>query len=125
MARAALIFGILLILLGLVGYTATGRTSPTALIPAGFGLLILVCGLVGRRESLRPHAMHAAALLALIGLTGTIRAPFQLLGGGAADGAASAAVLSQTAMAVLCLAYIALSVRSFIAARKARTASAV
>ena len=124
MARAALIFGILLILLGLVGYTATGRTSPTALIPAGFGLLILVCGLVGRRESLRPHAMHAAALLALIGLTGTIRAPFQLLGG-AADGAASAAVLSQTAMAVLCLAYVALSVRSFIAARKARTASAV
>ena len=47
MARAALIFGILLILLGLVGYTTTGRTSPTALIPAGFGLLILVCGLVG------------------------------------------------------------------------------
>ena len=30
MARAALIFGILLILLGLVGYTATGRTRPTA-----------------------------------------------------------------------------------------------
>ena len=125
MAKSAIIFGSLLFLLGVVGYFSTGRTSVTALIPSFFGLLILIAGLVGRSERLRPHAMHAAALLGLIGLAGTARAPFQLLSGGeAADDPGSVATPYKAAMALLCLAYVVLSVRSFVAARRARPATA-
>ena len=120
MAKSAVIFGILLFLLGIVGYFNTGRASLTALIPSVFGLLLLISGLVARTERLRPHAMHAAALLGLIGLAGTARAPFQLLAGETADDPASAAIPYKAAMALLCLVYVALSVRSFIAARARR-----
>ena len=41
MASTTIVFGILLTLLGLVGYAMT-RTSMTALIPALFGLLLLI-----------------------------------------------------------------------------------
>ena len=124
MTRTALIFGILLIILGIVGYATTGRTSVTALIPSAFGLLLLICGIVGRSERLRHHAMHAAALLALIGLAGTARAPFQLFSSAETDEPGSAATPYKAAMALLCLAYVALSVRSFIEARRSRQASA-
>ena len=121
MAKSAIIFGGLLCLLGIVGYFNTGRTSVTALIPTFFGLLILISGLIGRAERLRKHAMHAAALLGLIGLAGTARAPFQMLSGGAAaDDPAGAATPYKAAMALLCLTYVVLSVRSFMTARRAR-----
>ena len=124
MTRSAIIFGSLLLLLGVVGYFNTGRTSVTALIPSFFGLLILISGLVGRTERLRRHAMHAAALLGLIGLAGTARAPFQLLSGEGADDPGSAATPYKAVMALLCLAYVVLSIRSFVAARRARRSAA-
>ena len=42
MAKTTIIFGVLLVLLGLGSYFGTGRTSLTALIPAGFGLILLI-----------------------------------------------------------------------------------
>ena len=69
MARLAMFFGVLLIALGLVGYFAPdvfGKvgekgTSPTALIPAGIGLVLFICGaVVSAKPTLRKHVMHLA-----------------------------------------------------------------
>jgi hypothetical protein len=113
--------GVALIIVGLAGYVLTGAVSLTALIPAAFGLLIAVAGLIARDPRMRKHAMHAAVLIALIGFLGSVRGVLQL--GALFDGTAArpAAVVSQTIMAVLTLGYIVMAVRSFVQARANRT----
>jgi hypothetical protein len=123
MANVTIGFGLALAALGLGGYLATGQTSLTALIPLAFGLLLLVCGVLARREPLRKHAMHAAAVLGLLGFLGPLRVFPQmlaLLGGGAVPH--RAAVLDQLLMLIVCGVFLALCIRSFVAARRARAA---
>ena len=112
-------FGIVLILLGIASYTGTGRTSTTALIPAFFGAALVVLALVARREPWRPHAMHAAVALAVLGLIGTLMRAVPALANGQWS---RPAVLAQLATALVLAAYIAMGVRSFVEARRARAA---
>ena len=95
--------GIVLILIGVAGYVyglSIGHASPTALIPAAFGLLIAVLSAIGKaRESLRMHMMHVAVLLGLVGLV----IPAYRVLSNIRGISLSAAVVSQTAMAVVCL----------------------
>jgi peptide/nickel transport system permease protein len=112
-------FGILLILLGVVGYIASGAASITALIPAFLGAPVLAAGVLALNEARRKHAMHAAAALALLGVLGTVRALTKLpalLSGG--EVARPAAVVAQLVMLVLSAVFLALCIRSFIEARK-------
>jgi membrane associated rhomboid family serine protease len=69
MPKVTIGFGAVLIALGLFGYfgSASENPSPTALIPAAVGAILVVCGLVAHKADLRPHAMHAAVLVGLIG----------------------------------------------------------
>jgi len=122
MAGVTITFGGLLIALGFGGWFATGQESPTALIPAAFGVLLAILGFVARKESLRKHAMHGAAAVGLLGLLGSARGLMGLpaLLGGTAE--RPAAVISQTLMAMLCAVFVWLCVRSFIAVRRAREA---
>jgi hypothetical protein len=123
-ASTTIALGAALIVLGLAGYGLTGATSLTALIPAAFGVLLALAGVLARNDGMRMHAMHAAVLVALLGFLGSARG---LLGiGKLLDGTAvrPAAIVSQTIMALLTLAYIVVAVRSFIQARKARRAAA-
>ena len=62
--------GAALIVLGLGGYVLTGAVSLTALIPAAFGLLLVLAGVLARDDRKRMHAMHAAALIAILGFLG-------------------------------------------------------
>jgi len=111
------LFGLILIALGIASYVMTGRTSLTAMIPAFFGAALVICALVARQESARKHAMHAAVAIGLIGALAALgRGLPAALGGDAAR----PAVMSQLAMGVVLLIYVALGVQSFIAARKAR-----
>ncbi len=119
MASTTRSFGIVLILLGLASYVLTGRTSVTALIPAFFGAVFVILALVARNEAARKHAMHAAVALALIGLLATLARVVPALAGG---NLTRPAVLAQLAMAVLLGVYIALGVKSFKEARRARLA---
>jgi hypothetical protein len=119
MASTTRTFGIVLILLGVVSYVLTGRTSLTALIPAIFGAAFVVLALVARSDAARKHAMHAAVVLALLGLLGTVG---RLVPAIVAGNLTRPAVLAQLAMSVLMAIYIALGVKSFKEARRARAA---
>ena len=144
MAKITIIFGMLLIGLGVVGYAGDGpastssdvesesaaesspavakKKSVTALIPAFFGVALLFCGLLALKESLLKHAMHGAAV---IGLLGTIAAAGRgTMGlGKFFSGDPS---LNQRSfvfvwlMALICGVFVCLCVSSFMAARKRR-----
>jgi hypothetical protein len=116
-------FGVALMALGLGGYLATGRSSPTALIPLACGALLLVCGALARRLPWRRHAMHGAAVLALLGFLGPLRVLPQMLAlVRGAEVAHRAAVLDQLAMMILCGVLLALCIRSFVVTRRDRAA---
>lgn len=120
-------FAVALIVLGIAGYAVSGAASVTALIPAFLGAPVLLFGVLAAREgSRRGLWMHLAVVVMLIGLLGTVRAvpgAIALATGG--DVARPGAVVAQILMALLCLAYVVLSVRSFVKARRERsTASA-
>lgn len=121
MPQTAVVFGVLLSLVGVGFYAGTGAASVTALIPAFIGLPLVVAGFLARREGLRRHAMHAAALLGTLGVLGSLRGAVQLpalVGGG--EVARPAAVSAQSITAALCLVFVALCVRSFVNARRER-----
>ena len=118
-----IVLGMALVVLGLAGFYGTGATHYTALIPAGFGAVFLVLGLLAFKASLRKHAMHVAAMLGLLGFAFTLRGLLSLpalLSGGAVD--RPAAVISKSVMAVLCGVYFILCGVSFVAARLRRRA---
>lgn len=122
MANTSITVGVLLIVLGLWGYFGTGTTSLTALIPAVFGILLVISGVIARNPAKRKMAMHIAVVVGLLGFLGSVRGLTKigtLLAGG--DVARPAAVISQSIMAVLTGIFTILCVRSFIAARRART----
>lgn len=118
MSSLSIIFGFLINLVGLVGFFGTGATHYTALIPCILGLLLIVCGLIAKKESLRQHAMHVAVLVALIGFLGTASAlgKIPLLFAATTDPKA-AAIIAKSATALLCGLFFVLSVRSFVKAR--------
>jgi len=124
MPNTAIWLGRLLVLIGIAGYAygmyVDGNASLTSLIPAGFGLVLMVLGHVSRaKEPLRKHLMHAAAAIALLGFILTAGRLVMNL----SRLTLSAAVLAQVAMAIVCLIFVILAVRSFAAARRARVAS--
>jgi len=116
MANISVLFGLLLTILGAVGYFPDGK-SPTALIPAYAGLSLILLGFIAYQESARKHAMHAAAAVALIGfLAAAWRAITKLRNGAEFD----KALTCTTIMAILCGVFVALCVKSFIDARRRR-----
>ncbi|MCP3980943.1 MAG: hypothetical protein GY716_16735 [bacterium] len=118
-----ILYGDLLIALGLVGYLMTDRVSLTALIPVLFGIPLNVLGVLAMRESLLKHAMHGAAMLGVLAFLGSAPALLHLpalLSG--AELERPAKVAAQGAMCVLSLIFVALCVKSFIDTRRAREA---
>ncbi len=121
MPRIIFTFAAIFIVLGIGAYWRTGMESWTALIPAIFGLLLALAG--GLSLKSLKHGGHVAALLGVLGFLGTAKSLLKLqalFAGAPVD--RPAAVSVQAAMAVLCLLFIALCVKSFIDARRGRDA---
>lgn len=120
MPRLTIALGALLVVLGVGGYLATARSSPTALIPAAFGVVFVLLGWWATRPGWRKVAMHIAVLVGALGIAGTARGAMQLpalLSGETVD--RPTAVVVQSVMAGLCLVYVILCIISFIKARRA------
>lgn len=132
MAKVTLVFALLLVLLGLAGYLGTGSLHPTALIPTWFGLALGVFGFlaISPNEGRRKLFMHVNVTIGLVGFLGTlveiIRSFTSTINLQAAMTGVQPAPMNPIAMgsklimACLLLVYVALCVRSFIAARRAR-----
>lgn len=123
MAKTTISFGVILILLGVFGFVATGSHFPTALIPAFVGLLLGIFGFLAMTDDAKKRMlfMHIAVTLGLLGFLGTVKSIYDyilMLGG--KQFPHPPAVEEKAAMAVLLLVFVVLCVRSFIAARRAR-----
>jgi hypothetical protein len=123
MPVVSIIWGVLLIALGLWGRFLTEGSSNTALIPAGIGGLLLICGLAALREAWLKHAMHLAAVVGVLGLVGGLANLGRVL----LDSSKSLenprtfhAVLSTSILIGLCAIFVGLCVNSFIQARRRR-----
>lgn len=119
MTQTTRLVGIGLALLGVVSYVATGRTSVTALIPAFFGIALVGLAWLGRNEPMRRHAMHAAMVVALLGIGGTASRLVPGITSGTLD-LGRPAVWAQIATVVLLAWYLGQGIKSFRDARRAR-----
>ena len=125
MGRITIAIGVLLIIEGVAFWAGAGFAIEkwTAVIPALLGLPVLALGLVAccgaDSDKVRMHTAHVAVLLTTLGVVAGLGRGIPGLFKETSNKTAVAAAL---VMAGLCAVHVALSVRSFIAARKARQA---
>jgi hypothetical protein len=127
MAKLTVVFGVLLLLLGAGCFIGTGSAYPTALIPLWFGLVLCVAGVLANTEDSKKRMiwMHIAVTVGLVGFIGAAsRAILVYVRAHGEPLAHPIAIEEQIAMAGLCAIYVGLCVRSFIAARRGRSALA-
>lgn len=112
MAKVTNTVGMILMVVGLVGYLISDTKHWTAFLPAILGLILIVLGTMAlRSESASKHLMHAAMVVALVGIIGTFSRALGIFDGG------TAAVSSAITLVVL-VVFLVLGIRSFIAARR-------
>jgi hypothetical protein len=121
MAKVTILFGLLLIMLGVVGYVGTGWRAPTALIPTYIGIVFTILGFLARRGSpkKRMTVMHIAVTVALLLFLATAKSIWdfiQMERGHAM--LRPIAVEDKAVMSMMMLIYVLLCVRSFIKARR-------
>jgi len=124
LAKLTIAFGVVLGIIGIGYFIATGSTHPTSLIPLWFGIVLIVCGALSLTEDARRRMlwMHIAVTVALLGfIFPGFMAIKEWVSAHGAPLAHPAAVQEQAIMSVVCLIFTALCVRSFIAARRSRT----
>lgn len=104
-----IVLGIVLVVLGIGAYVLSDFASVTALIPAFFGVLIAILGVVGRQQTDRRRlAAYGIGLLAVLGVLGSTRGIpdiIALLTGESVE--STIAAVSQGAMIVICLVLFA------------------
>jgi hypothetical protein len=125
MAKLTIGFGVLLILLGIFGFVLTGSAHPTALIPAGIGLLFILFGVLANTENSKKRMlwMHISVTVALLVFIFMIPAAIDTIR--LSRGVSfphPAAVVEKGALALFSLIYVLFCVRSFINARRRRLA---
>ena len=114
MTMRAKVLGSLLILLGVVSYVASGGASVTAMIPAFFGVPILLLGWMAHKGIAKQPLLWICVVLAIVGLLGAARGVVQLPT--LLDGSAERplAIIAQTLMAVFCLLFVVTGVPALL-----------
>jgi hypothetical protein len=118
MPRLTVLTGVLLIVLGVGGFVASGY-EPTAVLPAVLGLPLVVLGRMAEGEARKATAMHIATGITLLGAVGGLQGVIQLpalLTGGDVERPLAATV--QSVMTVICATHVAFAVKSFREARR-------
>ena len=128
MAKVTILFGLLLMVLGIAGYVGSGNQYPTALIPAWFGLALAICGVlaISPSEGRRKLFMHVGVTIGLVGFVGgLVEAIRGYLKPSSIDTSRFliSAETSKLLLAVMMLIYVLLCVRSFIRARRSPAAA--
>ena len=126
MGKLTMIFGVLLVLVGAGAFVLLGH-HPHTLIPAAFGLVLVVLGTLANSPDAKRRMlfMHIAVTVGLLGFLGTIPGIIGVVQ--MASGHATArpdAARVQAIMGAICLAFVLLCVRNFIQARRLRVLGA-
>lgn len=129
MAWPTIICGALLTAIGAYGYLnatpkADGSVSPTALIPAALGLVLMLCGSLAFEAKRRKHVMHFAAVVGVLGILGGFAPLIRQAAGGKDLDPLAPSALAGLAMSAVSAVFVGLCVKSFVDARKARQAAA-
>ena len=116
--RANMINAIVLILMGIWGYLAAEGRPPTALIPVGFGVVLLLAtkGMVVENKMIA----HVVVLLTLVLILMLVAQPFRK----AVMRGDTLALIRTGAMVGSSIFAFIVFIKSFIAAKKAREANA-
>jgi hypothetical protein len=123
MAKLTIFFGVLLVALGAASFVLTGHSHPTSLIPAIFGILLMIFGWLAETPETRRRMlfMHIAVTVGLLGFLFTVPGLISFValfrGKLLLD---HPAIEEKAAMSALMLIYVLLCVRSFVAARRTR-----
>lgn len=125
MAKLTIGFGVVLVLIGIAGFVATGHTHYTALIPSWIGVILAVCGVLSMTEDAKRRKlwMHIAVTVGLIGFVTTLLGAVQtvqLAAGRAFEYPIK--IEEKGATCLVCFIFVAFCVRSFIQARRERLA---
>jgi uncharacterized membrane protein len=116
MPKISIVLGFLLSVLGLYGYFGMGRVSITALIPLFIGVIIILLGIMAFDDKRLKHSMHAASVLVLLGLIGSV---YRFFSKRALENFDASSIILLI-MIVISLIFLLLAINSFIEARKAR-----
>ena len=122
MEKKTLIFGVLLILLGLAFFASTGFSKYTALIPLPLGLILILLSSIAKIKSWHKFAMHLASLFGLLGslpLFMGLPKVLKLLQGNEIP--RPLAAIEMSAMGLLCSIYFVLCLKYFLDRRKERS----
>src|SRR5665213_1974351 len=120
-------FGVLLLALGVTAYVLTDSMHRSQLAPAVLGVVLILCGVLANTENgnRRMLWMHVAVTLGLLGfLASGAMVVMEYVWAHGEPFVEPMTVESRGAMCVVCLIFVALCVRSFIAARRGRKATA-
>ncbi|HZY63857.1 MAG TPA: hypothetical protein VFE38_15155 [Edaphobacter sp.] len=123
MAKLTIGFGILLIIVGVVGFVGTGSAHPTALIPSAMGILFIIFGAFASSDNVKKRMlwMHISVTVALLLFLSLIKADIDVIRlSRGAFYAYPSAVIEKSLTSLLSLLYVLFCVRSFIAARRQR-----
>jgi hypothetical protein len=129
MAFNTIVCGLMLAVIGGFGYAnatpdaETGKVSPTALIPAFVGGVLVLLGLLAYSDKLRKHVMHLAAVVGLLGFLGGFMPLIRQQSKGLPFDPTAPAARNGLLMSLVCLVFVVMCVKSFIDARKARAAA--
>lgn len=126
MPNVTIFFGAMLCAVSVFGYVRSlaPSPSPTVFIPMGFGIVLIVLGILARKPELRKHVMHAAAGAGLVGFLVAGGRGFMKLGEAASDDPTiHRAPRLVLLMALVCLIFVVTCVGSFIQARRRRAQS--
>lgn len=120
MAKVTLVFALLMMALGLVGYLGSGHQHPTALIPFWWGLALGIFGILALSPSERRRKvfMHVNVTIGLLGFIGGLVEGIRGWGKPTLGPYLISAETAKLWMAALMLIYVLLCVRSFINARR-------
>ena len=118
MGKLTLGFGVVLVLIGIVTYFATGTESITALIPAFIGLLVLLAGFLITRPGTYSVGLYLAIALALLMVYGTFRGVAGLL-----EGDLSSATVISVVLLLMSVGYLTAAATHIFAGRRSGSPS--
>lgn len=118
MTKAAIVCGLLLILVAFIGYgygLAMGNASLTALIPLVFGVVLLALGFFAqKKDELRKTLMHIAVVVAFVGFLLPLFRIISTINQFTLNFAAAMLI----SMTLICLIFVILAIKSFVDARR-------